>query len=149
MRHAVVDEPRLLVPGDDVDPETERPLGLGQKCGRVGRHAKRVGRHRPHRGRMQALDAFAEARKAREGRASRLRNETAAIVDAGADAQIFAPGVEAKDLIAFDASDLEPKAVRSHVDDGESLGRGGGASHGAREGNRKVRPGSRIRRLLT
>ena len=58
---------------------------------------------------MQARDAFAEARKAREGGASRLGNETSAIVDAGADAQIFAPGVEAKDLIAFDASDLEQR----------------------------------------
>ena len=44
------------------------------------------------------------------------------LVDARADAQRLAPGVEAEDLVALDASDLEPEAVRSHVDDGERAG---------------------------
>ena len=124
VRDAVVDEPRFLVAGDDVDRESERALGLRQERRRVGRDAKRVGRDRAHRRRMQALDALAETREAGESGAPRFRREPAALVDAGADAQILAPGVEAKDLIAFDASDLEAEAVRAHVDDGERLGRG-------------------------
>ena len=46
----------------------------------------------------------------------------AVAVDAGAEAQRLAPGVEAVDLVALDAADLEPEAVRSQVDDGERLG---------------------------
>src|SRR5206468_2661307 len=40
-------------------------------------------------------------------------------------AQRLAPGVEPVDLIAFDATDFEPEAVRAQVDDGERGGRGG------------------------
>ena len=61
VRDAVVDEPRLLVPADDVDREAQRALGLRQKLGGVGRDAKRVGRHRAHRRRVQRRDALAEA----------------------------------------------------------------------------------------
>ena len=43
-------------------------------------------------------------------------------VETGAEAQRFAPGVLAVDLVALDAADLEAEAVRPEVDDGESGG---------------------------
>ncbi len=73
VRDAVVDEPRLLVAGDDVDGEAERTLGLRQECRGVGRHAKRVGRDRAHRRRMQSLDALAEAGEAGDAPRAALR----------------------------------------------------------------------------
>ena len=127
---AVVDEPRFLVAGDDVDREAERALGLRQEVGRVGREAERVRRDGAHGRRMQPPDALAEAREAGDRGAPRLGREAAAGVETGADAQRLAPRVEPVDLVALDATDLEPKAVRAHVDDGE---RGGGerrARHG-------------------
>ena len=42
---------------------------------------------------------------------------TALLVDACAEAQRLAPGVELIDLVAFDAADLQPEAVRAEVDD--------------------------------
>ena len=72
VRDAVVDEPRLLVAGDDVDREAERALGLRQERRRVRRDAERVGRDGAHRGRMQAPDPLAEAREAGERRALRV-----------------------------------------------------------------------------
>ena len=63
------------------------------------------------------------------------------LVDAGAEAQRLAPGVEAEDLVALDAPDLEAEAVRSQVDDGERLGPDG--LEGAREGVQHGRVGER------
>ena len=138
VRDAVVDEPRFLVAGDDVDREPERALGLRHERRRVGRDAKRVGRDRPHGRRMQSLDALAESREAGEGGAARFRSEAAALVDAPADAQVLAPRVEAEDLVAFDAADFEPEAVRAHVDDGERFRRGERTGHRARERSRNA-----------
>ena len=72
VRDAEVDEPRLLVAGDDVDREAERALGLRQERRRVRRDPERVGRDRAHRGRMQAAQALGEAREARERRTLRV-----------------------------------------------------------------------------
>ena len=81
VRDAVVDEPRFLVAGDDVDREAERALRLRQERRGVLRHAERVGGDRAHGGRMQALDALAEAREARERGAPRLGREPALLVE--------------------------------------------------------------------
>ncbi len=72
-------------------------------------------------------------------RAPRFGGEPAALVEARADAQRLAPGVEPVDLVAFDASDLEPEAVRAHVDDGERGGSECGRRHGGVERSR-IRP---------
>ncbi len=81
---------------------------------------------------MEALDALAETREAGERRSPRFGHDAAALVDAGAHAQRFAPGIEAEDLIALDAPDLETETVRAHVDDGEGLGGGNRTLHGDR-----------------
>ena len=136
VRDAVVDEPGLLVAGDDVDGEAERTLGLRQERRGVPRFAKRVGGHRAHRRRMQSLDPLAEAGETGDGRAPRVSGEPAARIEARADAQRLAPGVEPVDLVAFDAPHLEPEAVRTHVDDGERGGSECGRGHRGVERNR-------------
>jgi hypothetical protein len=40
------------------------------------------------------------------------------VVEAGAETQGLAPGIELVDLRTLDAPDLEPEAVRAQVDDG-------------------------------
>src|SRR3954469_15441030 len=71
---------------------------------------------------MKAGQPFSEPGKARKRRSSRVRLEVAAIVESCADTQHFALRVEAIDLVAFDASDFEPKAVGPHVDDRQCRG---------------------------
>ena len=138
VRDAEVDEARLLVAADDVDGEAERGFGLRQERRRVARDAERVGRDRAHRGRMQSRQPLAEAREARERRLARGEREVARVVDARAEADRLAPGVEAEDLVALDAADLEAEAVRAQVDDGERLGREA-RLEGAREDGRAWR----------
>ena len=64
VRDAQVDEPRLLVPGNDVDRKAERRLRLRQERRGVRRDPERVGRDRPDGGRMQSRQALAKAREA-------------------------------------------------------------------------------------
>ena len=123
VRDAEVDEPRLLVAGDDVDREAQRALGLRQELRRVLRDAERVGRDGAHRRRVQAAQPLARSGRGRRApRAARCGVQVAVGVDARAHAQRLAPGVEAEDLVALDAADLEPEAVGAHVDDGERRG---------------------------
>ncbi len=68
---------------------------------------------------MQAGQALAEPGEAGERRVHRGALEPALVVDARAEAQRLAPGVELVDLVAFDTADFEPEAVRSEIDDGE------------------------------
>ena len=68
---------------------------------------------------MQPAQALREPGEAGEGAPPPVGGEAPARVQARADVQGLAPGVEAKDLPAFDAPDLEAKAVRPHVDDGQ------------------------------
>ncbi len=72
---------------------------------------------------MEARQALAKARETGERRLASPPGVMRPLrVDAGAEAQRLAPGVEPEDLVAFDAADLEAEAVRSEVDDGERLG---------------------------
>jgi hypothetical protein len=81
---------------------------------------------------MEASQTLGEPGKAAQRGMPCRRDDAAVGVDGGADPQRFAPRVETEDLIAFDAPELEAKAVRAHVDDGERRRRrlGAGASHG-------------------
>jgi len=119
VRDAEINESRLFVSGDDVDRKTKCRFGLPQKLRRVARDSKRVRCHGAYRGRMESAQAFREAREAPQCSASRGRENAALGVDRGADPQCFAPRVETKNLIAFNASELQAKAVRTHVDDRE------------------------------
>jgi hypothetical protein len=66
VRDAEIDEPRLLVPRDDVDRKAERALACGRNSPMRARDAERVGRHGAHGRRMQPAQPLAEAREARE-----------------------------------------------------------------------------------
>ena len=125
VRDAEINQARFFVPADDVDGKSQRVLGLRQKLGRVFRHAKRIGRDCAHCRRVQAGEPLAEAREAFERGLHRRALDAALRIEASAEAQRLAPGVEPVDLIAFDATDFEPEAVRAQVDDGERGGRGG------------------------
>ena len=116
VRDAEINESRFFMSGDDVDRKAERCFGLPQKLRCIASDPKRVRGHGAHRGRMQAAQPFRETREAAQCSASRGRKDAALGVDRRADPQCFAPRVETKNLIAFNASELEAKAVRSHVD---------------------------------
>ena len=123
VRDAEVDEPRLLMPADHVDGKAERALGDREELARVLRDSESVGRDCAHRGRMQPRQTLPKTGEALEGGSLRGGADPALCVETRAEAQRLAPGVEAVDLIALDAADLQPEAVRSQIDDGE---RGGG-----------------------
>ena len=120
VRDAEVDEARLLVAGDDVDRKPERRFRLRQECPRHCFATRKV---------LVATARTADGcspdsrsrKRARHASAARARGEreAALLVDARAEADRLAPRVEAEDLVAFDAADLEPEAVRAQVDDGE------------------------------
>src|SRR2546421_9662831 len=122
MRDAQVDQTRSLVPADDVDRTAKRALRLRQKLACVFRHSKSVGRDGAHGGWMHARKARAEALQAFDCRFHRGGLDSSIAVEAGAEAQRLAPCVLPVDLAAFNAADLEPKAVRSEIDDGKSSG---------------------------
>ena len=141
---AKIDEARLLMTRDDVDRKAERGLRLRKECRGILRDPECVGGHGAHGGRMQAGQAFPETREARQRGALGCGRQAAIFVHARAEANRFAPGVETEDLVAFDASHLEPEAVRSQVHDGERGGCrvsfAGGASclrHGPESGGVK------------
>ena len=106
VRDTEINESRFFMTGDDVDRKTKRRLGRPQKLRRVASDAKRVRCHGAYRRRMEPAQAFREAREAAQRSASRGREDAALGIDRSADAQCFAPRVETKDLIAFDASEL-------------------------------------------
>ena len=58
-----------------------------------------------------------------------LGGESPPGVESGAEPERFPEGVEPKDLVALDPSDLQAEAVRSHVDDGQHRGGQSGAWH--------------------
>ena len=122
MCHAEIDQARFFVTADDIDRKAQRALGQRQKLARIFRHPKGIGRDRAHGGRMHARKSLVEALQAFDRGFHRRGFDSAVAVEAGTEAQCLAPGVLAIDLAALDATDLEPEAVRSQIDDGESRG---------------------------
>ena len=120
VRDAEEREPRLLVPADDVDRKAQRALGDARRirCAFVATRNVFVATTRTADG-MQAGEALAEPREAGERGVHRGALQPALVVEPGAEAQRLAPRVELVDLVALDAADLEPEAVRSEIDDGQ------------------------------
>jgi hypothetical protein len=117
VRDAEVREPPFLVAADDVDRQAERALReRDERFGILG-DSERVGRDDADRCGVEAREALAKAREARERRLHRRLREAALLVHAGAEAQRLAPGVELVDLVAFDAADLQPEAVGPEIED--------------------------------
>ena len=117
-------------PDDDVDREAERRFGLRQelaaRCAATRNvlvaTARTADGCRPRR----RSPKRARQRQRRALRRRRLMRPCS--IEAGAEAQRLAPRVEAEDLVAFDAAELEAEAVRAQVDDGERLGRASDAA---------------------
>jgi hypothetical protein len=63
MRHAKIDQARLLPPGDHLDRKAQRGFGLFQELFGILRHAQGVGGHRAHSARVEIAQAFAKARQ--------------------------------------------------------------------------------------
>ena len=100
--------------------------------------AERIRGDHAHRRRMQARESLAEAREAGQRGVHRGALDPSLVVESGAEAQRLAPGVELVDLVALDAADFEPEAVRSEIDDGQQ--RVGFALAHATDANREERP---------
>jgi len=76
--------------------------------------------------------SLAEAREAGQRGLARGTREIALLVHARAEADRLAPGVEAEDLVALHAADLQAEAVAAEVDDGQRLRNGVSVGHGGR-----------------
>jgi hypothetical protein len=63
VRHAQVNEARLLAARDHLDRESEHLAGLAQELRRVLRHAQRVGADGAHRLAREAAQPFGELRE--------------------------------------------------------------------------------------
>ena len=134
-RDAGEDEARLLAPGDDLDRVAEDGLRAQQEGVAVPRFAQRLRRHRAHLVRREAVEAAREAGQAVEAARRRLLVEEAGGVEAGAEANGFLEVVDAAIAAALDLADLEPEAVRAHVDRRELAGP---ARLGAARGRRRL-----------
>ncbi len=119
MGHAEEGQPAFFVPADDVDRKSQRALGLRDEFLRVSRDPERVGRDHADGRRVQAGEAFAEPGEAGKRGVHRGALQAAPVVEPGAETQRLAPRVELVDLVALDAADFEPEAVRPEVDYGQ------------------------------
>ena len=117
MRDAEEREPPFLVSADHVDRQAQRALRQRDELLRVLRDAERVRGDDPHGRRMKPREPLAKPGEARQRSLHRRPREAALLVDARAEAQRLAPRVELVDLVAFDAPDLQPEAVRPEIDD--------------------------------
>ncbi len=69
---------------------------------------------------MYARKALAKSREAFDRGLHRGCGDASLRVEACAEAQCLAPGILPVDLVALDAADFKPEAVRPEVDDGKS-----------------------------
>ena len=146
VRHAEIDEARLLPAEDDLDREAERLLGVLDELRGVLRDAQRVRPDRPHRPRREAAQPLAEPCQRFERPELGGAVEAPVAGQAAAEPDRLAQRVEEVDLAVDDPSDLEVEAVRPEVDGGErvelhecGLG-GGGPAHLSTRGVPQQRP---------
>jgi hypothetical protein len=123
--HARIDEARLLAARDDLDRPAERRLGAGEEGVAVLRLAQRLRRDRADLARGEAVEPAREARQAVEAALRRLVAEEARGVEAAAEAHRLLEGSPIAGSGRRELADLEPKAVRAHVDRGDLAGPAG------------------------
>ena len=126
MRHAEIDEARLLTAG-------EHRARLAQELRRVLGDAQGIGADRAHALPGEAAQALGELRERLERRSLRRAVDALVRGEAAAEAHHFAHRVERVDLAIDHAPDLEVEAVRAEVD-----GRKGFLARHADYGNRFV-----------
>ncbi len=146
-------QPSFFVPADDVDGQAQRALGERDEFLGVAGDAERIRRDHAHGRGLQSGEAFAESGEAGERGIHRGALEPALVVEPGAETQRLAPGVELVDLVALDAADFEPEAVRTEIEDGQKRVRSAFAHeaeselHGERSRLAENGPRSRSRML--
>ena len=118
-RHAGEDEARLFASGDDLDRSPEHGLRAQQEGVAVLRFTQRLRRHGAHLVRQEAFEPPGEAAQAFEAAQRRVVAEEAGGIEAGAQAHGFLQVVDAPITLAEELADLEPEAVRPHVDGGK------------------------------
>ena len=119
MRNAHVDQARLLASRHHLDRKSERGLGLFQKCGGILGDAQGIGADRAHCVRIEAAQAFAETPDAVERAVLGVFVEALFAVEARAEADRLAQGIERVELITDDARNLQVERVGSEVNCGE------------------------------
>ena len=139
LRHAGVDQSRLFTPGYHFDGKAQDGLGATQELIPIARLAQGLCRHGAHPNRLEALQLAGKGSQAVQR--ALHRDLVQAVVGAEASTQtygllqVLVPAVVA----ALELTDLEPKAVRPHVDRGQrSIGGGRQRAHG---GHRSRHPG--------
>jgi len=119
VRHAEVDQARLLATGDDLDGMAERLLRLLEEARRIPGLAQGIGADRAHAAARHVAQALAEACQALERPFGGLPAEVVVIVEATAQAHHFLEPVENLGLAILQAHDDHVETVRSEVDGGE------------------------------
>ncbi len=121
MRHAQIDEARLLAARDHLDREAEHLPGFAQELGRVLRYAQRIGAHRAHCLTRETAQPLGELGKRLERQGLRAAVDAFLGGEPGAQAYHLAHRIERVDLAVDHPSDLQVKAVRAEVDRRQSV----------------------------
>ena len=121
MRHAQIDEARLLAARDHLDREAEHLPGFAQELGRVLRYTQRIGAHRAHCLTREAAQPLGELGKRLERQGLRAAVDAFLGGEPGAQAHHLAHRIERVDLAVDHPSDLQVKAVRAEIDRRQSV----------------------------
>jgi hypothetical protein len=116
VRHAEVDQARLLVAGDDVDGMAERALGTGDEIPGVARLAQRVGPDHAHGTARQVTHPLAELLEAGQRTGHGLVADVVVEIETGGKAHGLAHAVDDPEAVILGAGDDHVEAVRTEVD---------------------------------
>ena len=153
--HAEIDEPGLLVPGDDLDGVAQRPLGRNEELRAPAHGAQRVGAHRPHLAPAQTAQSLPEPPQARQGALAGLGGQPTVLVQPRRELQLLAELIDHLQRPAVaDLRDDHVEAVGAQVDGGQGVAGCGvsgiGAGHGPTScrltGRRQLPPGRAVYR---
>ena len=149
MRHAEIDEPRLLDARDDLDRVTERFARTVEKRSLATRLAQRVGADHAHALGAHVAQPLAEAFQAAERPGDGLAVQAAVVVETGSQPNHLAQTIDDDELPVTVAGNDHVKAIGAEVDGREDVGdlfggpghalRSGGEGRAAAAGRRRVR----------
>ena len=122
MRHARIDEARLLDAGDDFYRMAERLARTLEEARLAPRLAQRIGPDHAHRLRAHCPKPLAEALQRGDGAVDGILVEAPLRIEAGGEADHLAQPVDDRDLAVRVARDDHVKAVRTEVDGRKDVG---------------------------
>jgi hypothetical protein len=130
VRHAEIDQSRLLAAGHDLDRMPERGFGSNQEGARRFQLAHRVRADGPDAVVRQMGDALSELRQAGEGLTALVVRQRTVFAEPGRQAHGFAQAVDHLQLAFLVAGHDQMEAVRSEIDRGQLLAFGQQQLHG-------------------